>query len=253
MIYQLSAACGCTVGRVRPNNEDNFYFAGKDLYQDNRGMNGQLSLKLPLTDRQCFAVFDGMGGEAYGEAASFQAAEVLKKHIAMNAAFGEAPRDFLNSVCRKMNQAVCQKAQELCVNTMGSTAAVLLFVPDEVYVCNLGDSRIYRLRDNTLMQLSVDDLETVPPNVRRKPGLTQYLGIDPEEMILEPHIAKCELRPGDVYLICSDGITDMLSDIELCACLREYVSPKQNVENLIQSALKAGGRDNATAIVVRTL
>lgn len=253
MIYQLSAACGCHIGRIRGNNEDNFYFAGKYMRQDNQGMRGILSMKCELTDSECFAVFDGMGGEASGEVAAFSAAESMKLHCCRDVFIAEAPREYLESVCQEMNLAVYRQAQELCVTTMGTTAVILYFTPDEVYVCNLGDSKAFRLRDNALMQISTDDLETLPSQLRRKPGITQYLGISPEDMKLEPHIVKGNIRAGDIYMVCSDGITDMLSNVEIFSCLRNHISPKKSVQDLLQTAIHNGGRDNATAIVVRVL
>ena len=103
------------------------------------------------------------------------------------------------------------------------------------------------------MQISTDDLETLPSQLRRKPGITQYLGISPDDMKLEPHIVKGNIRSGDIYMVCSDGITDMLSNVEIFSCLRNHISPKKSVQDLLQTAIHNGGRDNATAIVVRVL
>lgn len=253
MIYQLSAACGCKTGRIRGSNEDNLYFSGKILSEENSGMKGVLPSKSLLTDLTCFAVFDGMGGAACGEAASFQAAETFRRHIEDHLSVAESPRGFLEAVCEEMNLAVCSRAQELCASTMGTTAVILAFVPDQVYVCNLGDSRAYRLRSNELMQMTVDDWEVLPPHVKRKPGLSQCLGISPEDMLLEPHIAKCEILPGDTYLLCSDGITDMLTNIEIYTCLKAHISPQKSVEHLLKLAMDHGGRDNATAIVIKVI
>ncbi len=134
---------------------------------------------------------------------------------------------------------------------METTAAVLLFVPDEVYACNLGDSRIYRYRENEFLQISVDDVEHLPEGVRRKAGLTQFLGISEEEMSIEPHISKWEVKSGDVFLICSDGLTDMVANLDICMMLRQHVSVRQSVRHLISQALHNGGRDNTTVIVIK--
>ena len=134
---------------------------------------------------------------------------------------------------------------------MGSTIAMLMFFGDQPYVCNLGDSRIYRFRDDELMQISEDHLEPVPPGSGRKPRLVQHLGIFEEEMRLEPYIAKGALKRGDVFLLCSDGLTDMVSPAEICLILKETRSEKRAVERLIELALEHGGRDNTTVIVCR--
>ena len=251
MIFQLSAACGCVIGHVRKNNEDNFYFDGSSLPEENRGLSGCIVKKAYLEKETLFGVFDGMGGEEYGEKASFAAAETAKAKADFNKRYTIGSRAFLTQLSHEMNQAVCRRQRELFVSRMGPTAAMLLFVPDEVYACNLGDSRIYRLRDNELSQISVDDVEHIPEGVHRKAGLTQFLGIPEDELALEPHIVKCELKRNDIYLICSDGLTDMVSNLDLCMILRQHISVKQTVKHLLTSALHNGGRDNTTAIVIR--
>lgn len=251
MIFQLSAACGCNVGRVRKNNEDNFYFDGKSLPEENNGLGGCIVKKTFLENEVLFAVFDGMGGEEYGEIASFTATETAKDKSDRNRRYTTGSRAFLQQLCIEMNRTVCKRQEELHVSNMGTTAAMLLFVPDEVYACNLGDSRIYRLRDDEFSQISVDDVERVPEGVHRKAALTQFLGVPEDELSLEPHIVKCELNHGDVYLICSDGLTDMVSNLDICAILRQHISVKQSVQHLISQALKNGGCDNTTVIVIR--
>ncbi len=251
MIYQLSAACGCHIGRVRRNNEDNFYFDGRTLPEENMGSGGCIAEKTLLEQEVLFGVFDGMGGEEYGEKASFAAAATANEQAELFNRYAIGPKTFLQQLSREMNRAVCARQKELYVTRMGTTAAMLLFVPDEVYACNLGDSRIYRLRDDELSQISVDDVERVPEGVSRKAGLTQFLGVPEDELMLEPHIVKCALKQGDIYLICSDGLTDMVSNPDLCMILRSHISVRQAVRNLILHAMKNGGRDNTTAIVIR--
>lgn len=86
-----------------------------------------------------------------------------------------------------MNDAVCAGCEALPYGRMGTTVAALLFTAEEVYACNLGDSRIYRLRGRVLTQISVDDSEPVPEGTGHgKPPLTQYLGVFPDELTLVP-------------------------------------------------------------------
>lgn len=251
MLFQISAACGCSIGRIRSNNEDNFYFDGKSLTEENTGLSGYIVKKVYLEKEVLFGVFDGMGGEEYGEKASYAAVESITEKADRCNRFAIGPRAFMLELCSEMNRRICRRRNELLVSRMGTTAAMLLFVPDEVYACNLGDSRVYRLRDNELSQISVDDVERVPEGVHRKAGLTQFLGIPEDELALEPHIVKCELKRGDIYLICSDGLTDMVSNLDICMILRQHISVKQNVQHLISKAMQNGGRDNTTAIVIR--
>lgn len=251
-MYQISAACVCHSGRVRANNEDNLYMNGRMLELKNSGLRGCLAAKYLLDTEKCFAVFDGMGGEQSGEAAAFTAAGTLRREQQRLSEYMLGPSAFLKLACARMNDAVCDACRRLPYGRMGTTAAALLFTSDEVYACSLGDSRIYRLRDRVLTQMSVDDSEPAPDGAEgRKTPLTQYLGVFPDELTLEPHIVKCELRSGDTYLLCSDGLTDMLSNIEISGCIRSHTSARQTAEHLLRAALENGGRDNISAIVLK--
>lgn len=255
MSYLIDAACGCCTGRIRGNNEDNFYFCGDILEQENSGLEHPVCRKLPLNQEMCFFVFDGMGGEEAGETAAFMCARTAKQHCESSNSPGTSVSQQLEDLCRKMNERVCREAQTLEHGRMGSTAVGLLFRPDEVYACNIGDSRAFRLRDNELMQLSKDDTDFIPlPGMetpKRKPRLSQHFGISPDELTLEPHIAKGELLAGDQYLICSDGLTDMVTNIEICTIMKEHHNAVSGVEALIDRAMAHGGRDNTTVILCR--
>lgn len=255
MDYLIDAACGCRTGRVRANNEDNFYFCGHMLEQEHGDLERLLSQKSPLDREMCYFVFDGMGGEEAGEAASFLCAQTIKQYWDGPTALAVSASQKLECLCQKMNERVCQEVQRLEYGRMGSTAVGLLFRPNEVYACNIGDSRAFRLRDNELLQLSIDDTDLIllpgmePP--KRKPRLSQHLGIFSDELTLEPHIAKGELRVGDQYLICSDGLTDMVTSIEICSIMKEEQPLGCCVNALIDRALERGGRDNITVILCR--
>ena len=134
---------------------------------------------------------------------------------------------------------------------MGSTLAGLLFSGNVAWAFNLGDSRIYQLHDQKLTQLSVDHVDSRPlsGNRKAKPSLTQHLGISEEEFLVEPSMISCTLVPGDTFLLCSDGLTDMLSDEEISEILVDHSSLSSQVERLIDFALERGGRDNITIIL----
>lgn len=253
MSYLIDAACGCCTGRVRGNNEDNFLFFGGILEQENNGLEHPISRKLLLDQEMCFFVFDGMGGEEAGETAAFLCAQTAKQHWDSPRDLDTPVRQRLENLCKKMNERVCQEIQTLGHGRMGSTAVGLLFRSGEIYTCNIGDSRAFRFRDNELMQLSTDDTDFIPlPGMeapRRKPCLSQCLGIFPDELTLEPHIAKGKLQTGDRYLICSDGLTDMVTNIEICTIMKEHQDAISSVEALIDLAMAHGGRDNTTVIL----
>lgn len=253
MRFMLEAACICHKGKIRSNNEDNFYFDGKCLPEQNEGLRIPAEYEEPIRNGIWFSVFDGMGGENFGETASFTAARALQQTERTISDYLIPTRNQILNTAARLNEAVVKAAQERHTERMGSTMAGLYFTPRYVYVCNMGDSRAYRLRNGEFMQLSRDhvDARPIPQGSKRKAPLTQYLGIDPEYMVIEPHIAKGELEEEDQYLICSDGITDMLTNFELTDILMKNPSPAICAEMLEQAALDKGGRDNLTAIVCR--
>lgn len=252
MSYILDAACLCNTGKMRKNNEDNFFFDNRCLEVENNGLKVPAVMRKSLGKEVCVAVFDGMGGENYGEFASFAAAECMRQTTRKLKDYFIPERKFLNGMCMKINDAVVAKQKELCTERMGSTMVAFYFSHNYVYVCNLGDSRAYRLRDGELLQLSVDHVEKRPgPN--KKAPLTQHLGIDPENFLIEPHIAKGELLSEDQYLLCSDGLTDMLTNLEIFDILHQSETSEDCVQQLVSAALEKGGKDNVTAIVCRII
>lgn len=251
MRFTVDAACLCSTGKVRKNNEDNFFFDGRCLEADNSGLKHPVVMTKPLRSEVCVAIFDGMGGENFGELASFAAADCMQNTTRKLSDYFIPESRFLRDMCRKINDAVVAKQKELCTEHMGSTMVALYFSHDSVYVCNLGDSRAYRLRDGEFLQLSVDHIEKREEPSKKKAPLTQHLGISPEDFLIEPHIAKGELKRGDKYLLCSDGLTDMLGNLEIDAILSDSDSPEECVQRLVDAAQEKGGRDNVTVIVCR--
>ncbi len=253
MPYILDAACLCNTGKIRKNNEDNFFFDGRCLEVENNGLKHPVTMTKALRRELCLAVFDGMGGENFGEVASFTAADCMQSATRKLKDYFIPERKFLNSMCLKINEAVVAKQQELCTERMGSTMAALYFSHRYVYVCNLGDSRAYRLRNGEFLQLSVDHVEKREGQARKKAPLTQHLGIKPEDFLIEPYIAKGELKHGDRYLLCSDGLTDMLRNYEIDEIMTGADSAEECAIALVDSALEKGGKDNVTVIVCRIL
>ena len=250
----LSAACTCHMGYLRKNNEDNLYFHGKILPEQNKGLKNVYSLEAALEDIPCFGVFDGMGGESRGEEASYLAALTMQQKVKASKELICAPSGFLEDLVQEMNDAVCERMAGAKVGRMGSTAVMLYFDEELVYQCNVGDSRAFRFRENEFVQISENhtDEEFLKKNgINRKPSLTQHLGIHPEEMALEPHIVKFAVQEGDVFLLCSDGLTDMLTNLELCEIIKETPDSRECVQKLLEAVLARGGRDNVTIMVIR--
>ena len=249
MSFTLNASCLCNKGRVRNNNEDNFYFDERCLPETNDGLKHAVGMDRSLRKEAIVAVFDGMGGENFGEAASFAAANEMKKVTRRLLDFFFPEKRFLKDMCTKLNEAVLLRAKELCTTRMGTTMVALYFSHGYVYCCNLGDSRAYRLRDGEFLQISEDHVEK--REGKKKTPLTQHLGIDPEDFLIEPHIAKGELKRGDQYLLCSDGLTDMLTNLEIDEIMTQAENTEACVQSLVNTALEKGGKDNVTVIICR--
>ena len=244
MSWEIKYICFSHIGRIRRNNEDNFICLSRYMDHDNNGTEEPVAGAFLSDEPQLVGVFDGMGGEELGEMASYLAAET-----AAMCSFEGDPEEALTGFCRFANDRICQYADENNVSSMGTTAAVLLFRPDGVRVCNVGDSRIYLYSRNRLTQVSVDHV--VPMEGRRKPPLSQNLGIPEEEMVIEPYIAFRKYRKGDTWLICSDGLTDMVPEDEIAGILKG-ASHRDAARLLRDRALENGGRDNVTVLVCRT-
>ena len=245
---ELEAGCGCAVGLRRENNEDNFLFRGLHLELENSGLDQVLTWDTPLRSPAYLAVFDGMGGEANGEEAAWIAARTLKERT--DRLPGE--RVPLEDVCLEANDRICRRARERGAGLEGATAAILCLHGAEAEIANLGDSRIFLLRDGALRQLSADHTDQALLRAQgitgRRPRLTQHLGIEPEELVIQPHRARMGTRVGDRFLLCTDGLTDMVEEAEIQRILAAPRSMALAAEELIRRALAAGGRDNVTVI-----
>lgn len=251
MGFHIDAACGCRIGKIRKNNEDNFFFDGKCLEQENEGLRNIACMEGRLKNGTCVAVFDGMGGENYGEVASFTAARAMQGKTRKLEDYFVQERKYLEKLTLSLNDAVVEAEKALNTNRMGTTMVMLYFASRHVYMCNVGDSRAYRMRGGEFLQISEDHVEIVPG--KKKTPLLQHLGIDPEEMLIEPYIAKGELKRGDVYLLCSDGLTDMLTNLEIAEIIQKSEDAAECVEALTEAALANGGRDNVTVIVCKII
>jgi len=253
MVIQYAAATH--PGKVRTNNEDNFWVDGFFRRDVTAGEVSHRGRTEPF--RFLAAVCDGMGGEASGETASLLTAESLRPHSLYELPAG-AEEDI-----RTANGRICRYIEEHGGRRSGSTVAALYVDGGQAIACNVGDSRVYRFRDGRLTQLSRDhsraqrliDIGALTPEEARHSSarreLTQHLGIFEDEMILTPWFSKPQiLLPGDRFLLCSDGLTDMLWDEEIIQILA-VGSVKQQTEQLIQEALSSGGEDNITAVVLQ--
>lgn len=245
-------------GKVRFRNEDNFRvdsFYRKDVTVHEMSQSGKAK-----PSRFLAAVCDGMGGEADGETASLLAVEGL-----LPRSFKELPACALEDI-RAANLRLCQYITQHGGIRCGSTLAALYIDAGQAVCCNVGDSRVYLFRDGQLTQLTKDhsraqqmvDMGILTPEKARlssaRHELTQHLGIFEEEMVIEPWIAPpVALISGDRFLLCSDGLTDMVQDTEITQILSGPGSPKEQADRLLEQALCAGGRDNITILLLRAV
>ena len=248
-MIRISAACECNRGKVRSGNQDNFYFRGRYLEEENNGLDATLELSGWQRSGMMLAVFDGMGGENYGETAAFTAARTMDTFSRPRSLRNMDDREFLCGCVETLNAAVVEAQQRLHTRRMGTTMVALWLGVKHMYIWNVGDSRCYLLRDGLLKQCSVDHVGSLLRPGERKAPLTQYLGLDPEELTVVPAVSREELRRGDRYLLCSDGVTDMLSDEQIKKTLSGGGSCADCVKALIAGAMEQGGKDNITAIV----
>jgi len=251
---QLFAAAASHTGKIRKNNEDNLFFDGMILPRDHQGcdlMTKELSSGLPVL----VGVFDGMGGHEDGEYASYLMAEETKKHIVQLSANPDCAK-VLTQLCLDANDVVCDRSEDAM---MGTTAAMACFFQSRYTVCNVGDSPVFLWRKGQLTQLSEEHTQRVTYErttgkkapTKKKFPLTQCIGIPREELLIEPFCAGGQIQPGDIFLLCSDGLTDMLSTESICEILGKKQSVEQKVSALVSGALEAGGRDNITVICVQ--
>lgn len=247
---RIDAACACKTGLVRSNNEDNFCFAGHILDRKNSGL--EETLQWSGGPEAVFAVFDGMGGEASGETAAYLAAATLRDAVGRR-----ATEDFLTQVCLKANRDICTYARRNRSPLMGSTAVMLSMDGDSAEIVNLGDSRAFLLRAGQLEQISTDHTDAAMlerfGTKGRKPRLTQHLGIPSEEMVIEPARWRGSISPDDIFLLCSDGLTDMVPIEVIARLLSTSVDAAACANALVTTALAGGGRDNVTVIVCRVV
>lgn len=213
-----------------------------------------------------FALADGMGGHAAGEVASQMAVDrITEEYLAAGSDLlaADALEAALVAATDAANRAIFERSQrEMDKAGMGTTLTTLALVPREksYRIAHVGDSRAYRLRADTLQQLTTDhtwvqqqcQLGRMSPSAARHHPfsniVTRALGIRAD---VDVDVVRGNVRPGDIFLLCSDGLTGVLDDPEVGGILAEAETAHIAVERLIDAANAAGGPDNITAVVVR--
>ena len=251
---KLRFATASDPGLVRQNNEDAF------VADPNLGI---------------FAVADGMGGHASGEVASRMAADLLREFIAQankeykaapseeSTAVLSTPANLLVKAIRLANQKIYQTSQKQNdYRGMGTTLVAIYFPPSSIpVIANVGDSRLYLLRGRTIEQVTEDHslvweqyrqgqiLKEALAQSPHKNIVTRALGIRPT---VDVDVRELETEPGDFFLLCSDGLSDLVPDEELFAVVKKASGNLQKAcDHLIRLANQRGGKDNITLLLIR--
>lgn len=243
---KISIACKTDLGRVRENNEDKFefYLPEDDATIASRGL--------------VFLVCDGMGGHAAGQIASELTAktfiDVYMHHPAAD------PTVAMAAGVSAANRFVCDVGRAVPARRgMGTTLSGLILLQDKAYTVQVGDSRIYRMRQGELLMMTHDhtwceeqiragvltpeEAETHP----YKHVLTRAVGTEGDVI---PDIELHDLKPGDLYMLCSDGVMNHVND-ERIGQLMSDGALSEIAWKIVGEALVGGGSDNTTVMIVR--
>ncbi len=242
MQYKISYYGLSNIGLVRQNNED--YWTHD-------------------AENQLFVLADGMGGHRAGEVASKEAAEGLctffkTKFIDSDQSLVSSMESLFDAICDVNFYIYRMSRQYSELKGMGTTLCCVQFHPEGLIFGHVGDSRIYRIRNNQLERLTKDhsllreliDLgqlsEQQADDFLYKNILTKAIGTEPS---IEPSVFTDTIEIGDIILMCSDGLTDMLSDEEIQSAIAD-VPNTHAAQMLVDQAIEKGGHDNVTVVLI---
>ena len=230
---------------------------------------------LVVPDENLLVVADGMGGHAAGELAAHLCVESIKEYFGETwgkppTAWPQPPAPGKDPFITRLVTSI-QLAHQKILSTMqthpklkgmGTTVVAAWFAADRIFVAHVGDSRCYRLRDGKLAQLTRDHslvnalrerFELSPAQEAQAANMTHILvralGVE-EDSYADVDVAVLTPEDGDTFLLCSDGLTDEVQDLDLLSILDSEETPGRAAARMIRSANDEGGRDNITAIVV---
>jgi serine/threonine protein phosphatase PrpC len=236
---QTVAAAGTHVGNVRRTNQDAWSY----------------SLEAGL-----FVVCDGMGGAAGGEIASQAAVEAFVEHLSTTAEAQRSVKAITQAVCAANKRVHARAALEPGLQGMGTTLVGLAARGDHaISVVHVGDSRCYRRRAGELLRCT-EDHSLIAEQVRMGVLTEEQAAESPMRNVITravgtkrsvtPEVRELAVEAGDVFLLCSDGLTRELPDAAIGVVLGRDGSLEERVTGLVDAALRAGGRDNVTCLLV---
>jgi protein phosphatase len=234
------------VGVRRSHNQDNYGILlanSQDVWRE-RG--------------HLFIVADGMGAHAVGELASEMAADLIVHTYQKNSQMGPGPA--LKKAFVEANERIHQRGQQNReFHGMGTTSTALVVRPEGAWVAHVGDSRAYRIRDQVVEQLSFDHSlqwelarrqQVSPDRIAGVPSNVIVRSLGPEATVQVDIEGPHPVRPGDVYLLCSDGLSNQLTDQELGAIVT-HLPLEESCRFLVDLANLRGGPDNITVVTAR--
>jgi serine/threonine protein phosphatase PrpC len=234
-------------GRVRELNEDYFnILAGHP--------------NIPLT----MMIADGMGGHNSGEIASKMAVECVSNYILKNPDKISSEKNIEENIIDVVNRAndavYTGSLKNVEYSGMGTTMIVSVVLNNKMYIGHVGDSRVYLIREGTIKRLTTDHsyIEELikngsltreqAENHPQKHIITRALGC---EEIIEVDFYTCELHKNDIFVLCTDGLTNMISEQKIMEVVCRHKDPQQACKELVELANKNGGIDNITVIVLQ--
>ena len=226
------------IGQHREQNEDSF---------------------LVVEELGLFGVADGIGGLPYGDEASRLALDCIEHWATENGGFDS--EDDLRTAIVYANDTVCNEGAILSEDTgIGTTVSLIVLKKNYVMIGNVGDSGCFLFRKGNVAKLTRDHtlaqeiFDKMPPGEKRPDvpdyfhhSLTRCLGQTDD---FKADVYSYEIKPGDRFLACTDGVTDLIDQDELHGMIFDADSPEEFVDNVIATALKRGGHDNTTAVAV---
>ncbi len=239
MSYDIESFGISDLGLARENNEDVFH-------------------EIPI--HRFFVLADGMGGHNAGEIAAKEAVHHLSTSICQRFSSEDKTADspslpeFLRKAILNANSWVHQLSeQKKEFYGMGTTLCCLLLHQEALIYAHVGDSRIYRFREG-LSKITQDHSPSEDTkNATHQIGkhiITRAIGTNP---LVEPEINTTSVLPGDIYFLCSDGLTDYVSDEEISTILNKHTCIKSASTHMIEHAKAKGGGDNITILMIRVL
>ena len=220
------------LGLVRENNEDVFHEIPRHGF---------------------FVLADGMGGHKAGETAAKEVVHHLSTSVCQTFSTASPPHSFL-PISQMLHGAILQankwvhqlSQQKEDLHGMGTTLCCVLLHQDSLIYAHVGDSRIYRFRDN-LVKITED--HSLTPEEKNH-MITRAIGTNSH---VEPDVNITAIEKNDIYFLCSDGLTDFVPDEEISSILKKHTCIKSAAKRMIEAAKMRGGRDNITILMIRVV